>query len=478
MYPTATASSRASSGNAVRRRTDADRPDSPTDGSSDEDPPPVAPLHELWLPPHSVFPARVQRFRAWLSDVWSDPDSSRAANYLSILVLLTIVVSILSFVLQTMPELKKGNMEIPEEVWDVIEIFSSVLFSIEYVCRLITCNVYKGSSSVQVFVLTPLNMCDLMAIVPFYVDLIIKSSGSESSGNTGALKVLRAVRLVRLFRIFKLGRYSSGMQLMAEAVGNSFQALWVLVFFLCIGIVLFSSALFFAEKMSCPANPTAHYNASCADGGDGKGWSTALVNDFNGVLEHPQLCCDEYSAPNDFPSIVSTFWWSIVTMTTVGFGDVYPRTWQGRIVGACSMLCGILLIALPVAIVGSKFQEAYNNEEARRVANLESRTTSRVAPVSAVSAEEILDKGPHLQAEMEDQVSFCRRLMGIVDGYDLATPVVKQQVSGMCELLEQSNKIQDRIKRLRKREATLKESLQREFEATVAELAEMSAVGD
>merc|ERR1711988_857569 len=67
-----------------------------------------------------------------------------------------------------------------------------------------------------------------------------------------ALGVLRTVRLVRLFRIFKLGRYSSGLQLMAEALVKSSQALWVLSFFLCIGIVLFSSAIYYAERLGCP----------------------------------------------------------------------------------------------------------------------------------------------------------------------------------------------------------------------------------
>merc|ERR1711881_312433 len=73
------------------------------------------------------------------------------------------------------------------------------------------------------------------------------------------------------------------------------------------------------------------------------------------------LCCDEFDSPRDFRSIIDTFWWSFVTMTTVGFGDVYPRTWLGKVVGIFSMLSGILIIALPVAIVGRKFQEVYES---------------------------------------------------------------------------------------------------------------------
>merc|ERR1719159_2080205 len=69
--------------------------------------------------------------------------------------------------------------------------------------------------------------------------------------------------------------------------------------------------------------------------------------------KHPThgLCCDEYASPLDFPSIPEAFWWSTVTMTTVGFGEVYPRTFGGRLVATLTMLSGILLIALPVAII-------------------------------------------------------------------------------------------------------------------------------
>merc|ERR1719171_2632430 len=132
-------------------------------------------------------------------------------------------------------------------------------------------------------------------------------SNTESAQDTEGLRVLRAIRLIRLFRIFKLGRYSSGMRLMAESVRSSWQALWVLCFFLAIGVVLFSSTLYYAEKISCPnvedMSQAAKdlYNAECRESGDG--WSKS-----------GELCCDEYGSPAYFPSIVETFWWAIVTM--------------------------------------------------------------------------------------------------------------------------------------------------------------------
>jgi len=75
------------------------------------------------------------------------------------------------------------------------------------------------------------------------------------------------------------------------------------------------------------------------------------------------LCCNDNDAPLDYPNIIAAFWWSIVTIMTVGFGDLYPRTILGRVVGTLTMLAGILLIALPIAIIGRKFQEAYQEHE-------------------------------------------------------------------------------------------------------------------
>lgn len=81
----------------------------------------------------------------------------------------------------------------------------------------------------------------------------------------------------------------------------------------------------------------------------------------DGWSQNYGLCCDEHDSPNDFPSIMEGFWWCIVTMTTVGFGEVYPKSTGGKLVGILTMLAGLLLISLPVAIVGRKFQEVYED---------------------------------------------------------------------------------------------------------------------
>jgi hypothetical protein len=228
-----------------------------------------------------------------------------------------------------------------------------------------------------------MNVFDLLAIMPFYLWVAMRSLQMAK-----ALGVLRTVRLVRLFRIFKLGRYSVGLQLMAEALKNSAQALWVLSFFLCIGILLFSSAVYYAERMGCPDYEDL-LQLPHRDEKNGTEWDR-YVGDCrlskDGKHATYGLCCDEHGSPLDFPSIVAAFWWSSVSMTTVGFGEVYPRTGMGRIVATATMLSGILLIALPVAIIGRKFQEVYDKTEYEKELYGEVTAAMEYSPDTAVAS--------------------------------------------------------------------------------------------
>lgn len=295
------------------------------------------------------WPPRLQRTRIAVYLLFEEPRSSKAAQVLSMVILFCIIVSITVFMLETMPELDT----VPQTVWFVVEVVCTAVFTLEYLLRLLVCDV--SGRTVWRFIRAPMNLVDLFAILPFYLWL-----GMQHIEITKALGILRTIRLVRLFRIFKLGRYSSGLQLMIVALRNSSHALWVLSFFLGIGVVLFSSAIYYVEKMGCPDRG----DLSLLPLGDGTN-RTQLEHYVEECRLRPAksnqygICCTEYDAPLDFPTIIEAFWWSIVTMTTVGFGDVRPRTSLGKFVGTVTMLSGILLIALPIAIIGRKFQEAY-----------------------------------------------------------------------------------------------------------------------
>lgn len=324
-------------------------------------------------------------FRLALFDLMEDPDSSRAAKFISMVVLASILVSIICMQLQTMPELHS----VPTRIWIAIEIATTVIFTAEYLLRLSVCNVYSDPgqkcTDVQRWIRDPLNLCDLMAILPLYVEAFM-FVGGQAGGQGTAFRALRAIRLVRLFRVFKLGRYSSGLMIMFEAVSLSSQALLLLLFVLGMEVVLFGSVLFFIEKFFCPdtgkfsAQELTLYSATCSTGGvHGHGYT------WDG-----HLCCDEDGHPSDFQSIMSSCWWAVVTMTTVGYGDKYPKTSLGRMIGILCMLTGILLIALPTAIVGQKFQEVYrrhmSESGSRRIRLLKSHTAKFRAVTAAASA--------------------------------------------------------------------------------------------
>jgi len=203
-----------------------------------------------------------------------------------------------------------------------------------------------------------MNVCDLLAILPFYLERIV----ILIAGDDADYPIFRTARLIRLFRIFKFMRYSTGMQLMAKAIMNSLQALFLLAFFLSIGVVLFSSMVHYIEKLSCPTRSVLQGNL--AGGQDGiqtemDVYLEQCKSELYGHYSDFGLCCDAFDMPLDFPSIPHGFWWAMVTMTTVGFGEIYPKTTAGKMVAVMAMACGILCIALPVAIIGRKFEEAY-----------------------------------------------------------------------------------------------------------------------
>lgn len=297
-------------------------------------------------------------FRVALSLVLNEPESCVLARLVSGWVVGLILLSTLAFVLESLPEvhIDGGPQLHSPEAWEQLETLIVMQFSIEYALRLSTCE------RVLPFVIDPMNLIDLAAIAPWYIELL--GFGVNSS-------VLRIFRLVRVVRVLKLGKYAPGLQLFGRTLLSSVDALVLLFFFLAIATVLASSVMYFLERGE---------------------WST----------ERQEWLTQEGDV-SQFSSIPATFWWCVVTLTTVGYGDVVPTTLQGRFVAVLTMLAGILTIALPVSILGSNFQlefEKLKKERRRKEAQVHAARTRSSSDLISPLQQELIKLG-ELFSEMD-----------------------------------------------------------------------------
>nr|AAB02604.1 potassium channel homolog [Polyorchis penicillatus] len=250
----------------------------------------------------------------YLCKIWvlfEQPSSSIYAKIVAIISVLVILISIVVFCLETIPSL---NPDKPEGshmrvTWFIINTICNSWFTLEYLLRLI------ASPNKLQFVKSTLNIVDLVSIIPYYV------TATVGENDSGSIAVLRVVRVIRVIRIFKLTRHSRGLHILANTISASLHELCMLVLFLAIGVVLFSSAAYYAESAN---------------------------------------------SQTGFKSIPHGFWWAVVTMTTVGYGDLFPSTYFGKMVGALCAISGVLVIALPVPVIVSNFEYYYKEEQNRR----------------------------------------------------------------------------------------------------------------
>eukprot|EP00062_Callorhinchus_milii_P018395 gi/632971852/ref/XP_007902374.1/ PREDICTED: potassium voltage-gated channel subfamily A member 5-like [Callorhinchus milii] len=271
-------------------------------------------------------PLPKQEFQRQLWLLFEYPESSSPARGIAIVSVLVIVISIIIFCLETLPEFRdeRYNLVGPNgthissihmsltDPFFVIETTCVVWFTLELLMRFFAC------PSKSVFSRDIMNIIDVVAIFPYFITLGTELAEQQSNGQQAmSLAILRVIRLVRVFRIFKLSRHSKGLQILGQTLKASMRELGLLIFFLFIGVILFSSAVYFAEA-------------------------------------------DEPSS--FFSSIPDAFWWAVVTMTTVGYGDMRPVTMGGKIVGSLCAIAGVLTIALPVPVIVSNFNYFYHRE--------------------------------------------------------------------------------------------------------------------
>lgn len=232
------------------------------------------------------------------------PPGDKAGHVFDVGIIALILLNTAAVIVETLP----GVTSAYGPALRAFELVSVVIFSVEYVLRLwsITADArYARPVGGRVrWMLTPFAIIDVLAVVPAFLFAFD----------------LRFLRVLRVLRILKLGRYAESVQILGNVLRRSSKELLTSLFLVALALILTSSFMYYAERDA---------------------------------------------QPDDFSSIPTAMWWSIVALTTTGYGDVVPITGIGRVVGGITALLGVATIALPIGILSSNFIQEI---EARRKA--------------------------------------------------------------------------------------------------------------
>ena len=256
----------------------------------------------------------------------------------AVLSLTVVLLSIVVFVIETLPyfgsvfvqatkfnknitsdDLRK-EMEIftdisPNDVLLLIDNACNIFFFIEFVVKLI------ASPDKRKFFRSPLVIIELLALCPYYIGIFVVLFHPDPKSIFMIIRVLFATRVLRIFRIFVLMKHFLALKILIFTIRASTKELFLLLIVLLIGVVIFACLEYYMEIFS-----------------------------------------DEDS---HFTHIPLAFWWALVTMTTVGYGDVYPRTGLGYAIGGFCAISGVLVIALSVPVIVNNFTVYYSHAQSR-----------------------------------------------------------------------------------------------------------------
>eukprot|EP00927_Polykrikos_kofoidii_P023618 TRINITY_DN2169_c0_g1_i1.p1 TRINITY_DN2169_c0_g1~~TRINITY_DN2169_c0_g1_i1.p1 ORF type:complete len:902 (+),score=132.97 TRINITY_DN2169_c0_g1_i1:113-2818(+) len=271
--------------------------------------------------------------------------------------LMAIFVSTVSFMMESMPTFKSRPPECadllerglpltveaceprPHEAFFLVEAVCIAIFTYNYFLRLCMVHSFAKGSTVSAglghtwkYFLQPMNIVDFLAILPFYIQLAVGGRG---------LGIIRVLRLMRICRVFKLARHHPGVELFKDVLVMSGLPLFVLVFLDIIVMLVFGAIIFNVEgqrysvdeKLLSSIHPTGAYVRDVFPTGD---------------------------EATPFRSIPYAFWWVCVTCTTVGYGDIYPTTPFGKVVGVACFYVGVIFLALPISVLGGNFDIVYS----------------------------------------------------------------------------------------------------------------------
>ncbi|MBQ4837449.1 ion transporter [Pseudoalteromonas luteoviolacea] len=226
-------------------------------------------------------------------------DGSRTSRLFSGFIVVLIILNVSAILLESYKPI--GEMYHLEFL--LFNIFSIVVFTLEYFARIwVSVESPHSDSSSPIksrvrYSLSPVSLIDLLAIAPFYLSFIFAID-------------LRYLRLLRMLRLLKLTHYFKGLRLFMDVLRKELPSIGAAIIIMSV-LVLMSASVMYS-------------------------------------VEHE-------AQPDVFDSIPSAIWWSVVTMTTVGYGDVTPITFLGKFISIFIMLLGVGIVALPAAMLAAKF---------------------------------------------------------------------------------------------------------------------------
>jgi voltage-gated potassium channel len=296
--------------------------------------------------------------------IFADESGSRNLNTFDTVLITLICLNVLAIMLESMEVIATAYRT---ELY-LFEIFSVAVFTIEYFVRA-WCVVEQPQGRYAhavrgrlLYLMTPMALIDLLAVLPFYLAFLVAID-------------LRFLRVLRLLRVFKLTRYSSAMSILLSVIRQESKAFAAALFVLTLLIVM----------------------------------SASMIH----VFEHE-------AQPEKFASIPHAMWWALITLTTVGYGDIVPITMGGKLFGAFISVIGIGMVALPAGILASGFSEKLHARRRDYEAKVEHALEDGV--ISAVEIEALREEQSSSGLSDEDARAILRRLITSRRGRIMSCP--------------------------------------------------------
>ncbi|KAK3577892.1 hypothetical protein CHS0354_014565 [Potamilus streckersoni] len=251
---------------------------------------------------------------------------------------MVVLLSIIVFVVETLPTFEDISVHAPDSSKNItsldlrheFDIFTDisptdVLLLIDNICNFflfIELMVKTLASPNRLkFLMSPITLIDMFSLMPYYIGVMVVMLHPDPIKILDVIQVLFATRILRIFRIFALMKHFLALKILVYTIAASTKELLLLLIVVLIGVIIFACIEYYIEL-------------------------------FSGI-------------ETDIKHIPMAFWWAIITMTTIGYGDIVPKSVAGYLVGALCAISGILVIALSVPVIVNNFTVYYLHAQAR-----------------------------------------------------------------------------------------------------------------